>query len=109
MFNSMMFAHAAWGWGVGPACWVVVKLRSTELEAQSRGQAADAEKKLNSLIMSNDEGDSAGGSMTSVVMPTVETIIDSTIKVLLPQLSDKIEQQVSQAIKAALAAASSSG
>ena len=48
--------------GVRPVCWVVVKLRSMELEAQSHGQAADAEKKLNSLIMSNDEGDSTGGS-----------------------------------------------
>ena len=53
--------------GVGPACWAVVKLRSMELEAQLRGQAADVKKKLNSLIMSNNEGDSAGGSNTTEI------------------------------------------
>ena len=33
----------------GPACWAVVKLRSTELETQSRGQAADVEKEIEQL------------------------------------------------------------
>ena len=45
MFSPMVFAHAAWGWGGGvrgvPVEPAVVKLRSTELETQSHGQAGN--------------------------------------------------------------------
>ena len=53
--------------------------------------------------------DSGITSSAGETPPSLETIIDSTVKVLLPQLSSKIEQQVSQAIKSALSATSSSG
>ena len=53
--------------------------------------------------------DSGITSSVGEMPPSLETIIDSTMKVLLPQLSNKIEQQVSQAVKSALSATSSSG
>ena len=48
-------------------------------------------------------------SSSSETPPSVATIVDSTVKVLPPQLTDKIEQQVSQAIKTAFAAISTAG
>ena len=59
--------------------------------------------------MSNEEheGDLSGRGTSGETPPSVATIVDSTVKVLLPQLSEKIEQQVSQAVKAALASSSS--
>ena len=59
--------------------------------------------------MSNEDGKAASGSGSSEERPTVAAIVDSTVKILLPQLSDKIEQQVSQAVKAALEAMKSAG
>jgi hypothetical protein len=53
--------------------------------------------------MSSDEGKTGGNSSGT---PTAAAIMDSTMKILLPQLGEKIEQQVSQAIKAALEATS---
>ena len=57
--------------------------------------------------MNNEDGEAASGSGSSEERPTVAAIVDSTVKLLLPQLSDKIERQVSQAVKAALEATKS--
>ena len=59
--------------------------------------------------MSNEDSKAAGGSGSSEERPTIAAIVDSTVKILLPQLSDNIEQQVSQAMKAALEATKSAG
>ena len=59
--------------------------------------------------MSNEDSEAAGGSGSSEETPTIAAVVDSTVKILLPQLSDKIEQQVSQAIKAALEATKQAG
>ena len=60
--------------------------------------------------MSEGDGkrrDNTGGSGSSgTTPPSVASIVDSTVRVLLPQLTERIEQQVSQAIKTALAAIS---
>ena len=52
---------------------------------------------------------SSSSSSSSETPPSVATIVDSTVKVLLPQLTDKIEQQVLQAIKTAFVAISMAG
>ena len=54
--------------------------------------------------------DNTGGSDSSgTTPPSVASIVDSTVRVLLPQLTEKIKHQVSQAIKTALAAISTAG
>ena len=58
---------------------------------------------------SNKDGKAAGGSGSGEERPTVAAVVDSTVKILLPKLSNKIEQQVLEAIKAALEAMKSAG
>jgi hypothetical protein len=72
-----------------------------------RGQAAEAESKSKALIeMSSEDGETGDGGGGT---PTAEAIMDSTVKILVSQLSEKIEQQVSRAIKAAMEATSMAG
>ena len=59
--------------------------------------------------MNNEDGEAASGSRSSEERPTLAAIVDSTVKLLLPQLSDNIERQVSQAVKAALEVTKSAG
>lgn len=55
--------------------------------------------------MSSEESETGDGGGDSGGKP----IVDSTVKILLPQLSEKIEQQVTRAIKAAMEATSMAG
>jgi hypothetical protein len=59
--------------------------------------------------MSREEGETGSGGDDGSGTPTAEAIVDSTVKILLPQLSEKIEQQVSRAIKAAMETTSMAG
>ena len=63
--------------------------------------------------MSEGDGerrDITGGLGSSgTTPPSVASIVDSTIRVLLPQLTERIKHHVSQAIKTALALTSMAG
>ena len=41
--------------------------------------------------MSNEDGEAASASGSSKERPTIAAIVDSTVKILLPQLSNKIQ------------------
>ena len=63
------------------------------------------QKQFEQVTMSEGHGDggkpteTGGPSSTSMTATAAATMVDSTIKVLLPQLTETIEQQVARAVK----------
>ena len=53
--------------------------------------------------------ENGGPSSSSETSTAVATIVDSTITVLLPQLTETIEQQVARVVKATLTTSSTAG
>ena len=100
------------GWGRLAINWE----NSTQLTSCAGKQCEDKCKRRGLATKMSEEGeksDNPGGGSTSsageITPVSMAAIVDSTVKVLLPQLSDRIEQQVTQAIKTVLSATSTAG